>query len=62
MGSVTGAFEVLTEVLAPIPARTIVPGHGDPRGRDLIGLRSDICASRSTWCGRDWTRVCRRWR
>jgi cyclase len=36
MGSVTGAIEVLTEVLAPIPARTIVPGHGDPCGRDLI--------------------------
>jgi cyclase len=36
MGSVTGAIEVLTDVLAPIPARTIVPGHGEPCGRDLI--------------------------
>ncbi|HEY2312874.1 MAG TPA: MBL fold metallo-hydrolase [Streptosporangiaceae bacterium] len=36
MGSVTGAIEVLTSVLAPIPASTIVPGHGDPCGRDLI--------------------------
>ncbi len=36
MGSVTGAIEVLTSVLAPIPARTIVPGHGEPCGGDLI--------------------------
>jgi cyclase len=36
MGSVTGAIEVLTSVVAPIPARTIVPGHGGPCGRDLI--------------------------
>jgi len=36
MGSVTGAVEVVTSVLAPIPARTIVPGHGQPCGRDLI--------------------------
>jgi len=36
MGSVTGAIEVLRSVLAPIPARTIVPGHGRPGGRDLI--------------------------
>ena len=36
MGSVTGAIEVLTSVVAPIPARTIVPGHGSPCGRDLI--------------------------
>jgi cyclase len=36
MGSVSGAIEVLTSVLAPIPARTIVPGHGEPCGQDLI--------------------------
>ena len=36
MGSVTGAIDVLTSVLAPIPARTIVPGHGSPCGSDLI--------------------------
>jgi cyclase len=36
MGSVTGAVEVLTSVLAPIPAQTIVPGHGELCGPDLI--------------------------
>jgi cyclase len=36
MGSVTGAIDVLTSVVAPIPARVIVPGHGSPCGRDLI--------------------------
>ncbi len=36
MGSVTGAIDVLTSVLAPIPACTIVPGHGEPCGPDLI--------------------------
>jgi cyclase len=36
MGSVTGAIEVLTTVLAPIPARVIVPGHGAPCGRELV--------------------------
>jgi cyclase len=36
MGSVSGAIAVLTDVLAPIPARTIVPGHGDLCGPDLI--------------------------
>jgi cyclase len=38
MGSVTGAIEVLTSVLAPIPARIIVPGHGEPCGRELIDV------------------------
>jgi cyclase len=38
MGSVTGAIDVLTSVLAPIPARTIVPGHGSPCGGDLIDM------------------------
>jgi cyclase len=37
MGSVTGAIEVLTDVVARFPARTIVPGHGAPCDRDLIG-------------------------
>jgi cyclase len=37
MGSVRGAIDVLTNVIAPIPARTIVPGHGAPCDRQLIG-------------------------
>ncbi|WP_163513535.1 MBL fold metallo-hydrolase [Fodinicola acaciae] len=36
MGSVKGAIEVLREVVAPIPARVIVPGHGAPCDRGLI--------------------------
>jgi cyclase len=36
MGSVVGAIEVLTNVLAAIPARTIVPGHGAPCDATLI--------------------------
>jgi cyclase len=36
MGSVTGAVDVLSGVLAPIRARVIVPGHGEPCGPDLI--------------------------
>ena len=36
MGSVTGAIEVLTTIVAQIPARTIVPGHGDPCGREHV--------------------------
>ena len=36
MGSVTGAVQVLTEVVAPLPARTVVPGHGAPGDRSLI--------------------------
>jgi cyclase len=36
MGSVRGAVDVLTSVVAPIPARVIVPGHGAPGGRELI--------------------------
>jgi cyclase len=38
MGSVTGAIDVLATVLARIPARTIVPGHGEPCGPDLISV------------------------
>ncbi len=37
MGSVTGAIEVLTTVVAPIPAAAIVPGHGAVCGPELIG-------------------------
>jgi cyclase len=37
MGSVRGAIEVLTTVVAPIPARVIVPGHGAPCDHGLIG-------------------------
>ena len=37
MGSVLGAIDVLTDVVAQIPARVIVPGHGHPGGPDLIG-------------------------
>jgi cyclase len=36
MGSVRGAIEVLTKVLAPIPAGVIVPGHGAPCNAGLI--------------------------
>jgi cyclase len=36
MGSVRGAIEVLTSVVAPIPARVIVPGHGAPCDHALI--------------------------
>jgi len=36
MGSVRGAIEVLTDVLAPIPAEVIVPGHGAPCDAGLI--------------------------
>ena len=37
MGSVRGAIDVLTNVVAPIPARTIVPGHGPPCDHQLTG-------------------------
>ncbi len=37
MGSVRGAIDVLTKVVAPIPARVIVPGHGAPCDHQLIG-------------------------
>ena len=37
MGSVRGAIDVLTSVVAPIPARVIVPGHGAPCDHALIG-------------------------
>jgi cyclase len=36
MGSVRGAIEVLRDVVARIPARTIVPGHGAPCDGSLI--------------------------
>ena len=36
MGSVTGAVDVLSTVLAAIPARTIVPGHGELCEPDLV--------------------------
>jgi cyclase len=36
MGSVQGAIEVLESVVAPFPARVIVPGHGAPCDRGLI--------------------------
>jgi cyclase len=36
MGSVTGAIRVLTEVVASVPAETIVPGHGMPCTPALI--------------------------
>jgi cyclase len=38
MGSVRGAIDVLTNVVAPIPARTIVAGHGPPCDHQLIGV------------------------
>jgi cyclase len=36
MGSVRGAIDVLGEVVARVPARTIVPGHGAPCDGSLI--------------------------
>jgi cyclase len=36
MGSVVGAVDVLSNVVAAIPARTIVPGHGAPCDQALI--------------------------
>ncbi len=36
MGSVVGAIDVLTNVVAPIPATTIVPGHGAACDQTLI--------------------------
>jgi cyclase len=38
MGSVRGAIEVLTNVVAPIPAAVIVPGHGAPCDHGLIDV------------------------
>lgn len=35
-GSISGAVEVLSQVLAPLNARTIVPGHGPVAGPELI--------------------------
>ncbi len=36
MGSVAGAVEVLRDVVAQVPARVIVPGHGAPSDAGLI--------------------------
>ena len=36
MGSVTGAIAVLEEVVAPLGARTIVPGHGPVCGPEVV--------------------------
>lgn len=36
MGSVTGAVDVLTNVVSPLGARTIVPGHGPVSGPEVI--------------------------
>ncbi len=36
IGSVSGAVAVLTDVVAPVPAQTIVAGHGPPCGPELI--------------------------
>ena len=36
MGSVLGAVEVLENVVAPLGARTIVPGHGEVSGPELV--------------------------
>jgi cyclase len=36
MGSVAGAIRVCEQVLAPLGASTIVPGHGEPAGPSLI--------------------------
>lgn len=36
MGSVAGAVEVLTGLIKPLGAATIVPGHGDVCGPEAI--------------------------
>lgn len=36
MGSLTGAIEVLEQVVAPLGAETIVPGHGPVAGPELV--------------------------
>ena len=36
MGSVTGAVAVLQDVVAPLGARTLVPGHGEVSGPGLV--------------------------
>lgn len=36
MGSVTGAVTVLEQVVAPLGAQTIVPGHGEVAGPELV--------------------------
>lgn len=36
MGSVTGAIEVLEQVVAPLGARTLVPGHGPVSGPEVV--------------------------
>lgn len=36
MGSVTGAVRVLEEVVAPLGAQTVVPGHGEVAGPELV--------------------------
>src|SRR2546421_7815671 len=38
MGSVEGAVEVLEQVVRPLEARTIVPGHGAVCGPELIDI------------------------
>jgi cyclase len=38
MGSIRGAIDVLTTVVAPIPATVIVPGHGRPCDGSLINV------------------------
>ncbi len=37
MGSIAGAVRVCEEVLAPLGAETVVPGHGDVAGPGIIG-------------------------
>jgi cyclase len=36
MGAVAGAVEVLEQVIAPLGATTIVPGHGEVSGPELV--------------------------
>jgi cyclase len=40
-GSIAGAIEVLTDVVAPLGARTIVPGHGPVCGPETIEVTLD---------------------
>ena len=52
MGSVKGAIDVLTNVVAPIPARVIVPGHGAPGDHALIGTGGRLPGIRPGHCAK----------
>ena len=49
MGSLSGSIQVLEEVVAPIAAKTIVPGHGEVCGSGPSRTCSATCASSGSW-------------